>query len=73
MSTPSSFFLEPANPAMRPAPSPPRFLKRQIYNDASVFKHIDDHAINVSTLLCDYYYYCLLLILLLAQLAELFI
>lgn len=46
MSTPSSFYLEPANPAMRPAPSPPRFLKRQIYNDASVFKHIDDHAIN---------------------------
>jgi len=48
MSTPSSFYLEPANPAQRPAPSPPRFLKRQIYNDASVFKHIDDHAINVS-------------------------
>jgi len=48
MSTPSSFYLEPANPALRPAPSPPRFLKRQIYNDASVFKHIDDHAINVS-------------------------
>jgi hypothetical protein len=46
MSTPSTFYLEPANPALRPAPCPPRFLKRQIYNEPSVFKHIDDHSIN---------------------------
>jgi len=48
MSTPVGFHLEPANPANRPGPAPPRYLKRQIYNEPSVFKHIDDHAINVS-------------------------
>jgi hypothetical protein len=53
MSTPGSFHLEPANPAYRPGPAPPRYLKRQIYNDPSVFKHIDDHAINVSSRLIN--------------------
>ena len=47
MSTPSSFYLETPNPASRPPPFPPKFFKRQIYNDPSVFKVIDDHSINV--------------------------
>ena len=48
--TPSNFDLLPVSVASRPKPSPPAYLKRQIYSDPSVFKLIDDHAINVSIL-----------------------
>ncbi|ESO06527.1 hypothetical protein HELRODRAFT_188380 [Helobdella robusta] len=46
MSVPPNFFLQPANPSLRPPPVPPRYIKRQIYNDPGVFRIIDDHSVN---------------------------
>ena len=47
MSTPPTFKLEAINPQTRPPPAPPRYLKKQIYQDPSVFQKIDEHAVNV--------------------------
>ena len=51
MSTPATYNPQPINPQTRPQPSPPRYLKHQIYNDPVVFKPIDDHSINVSAII----------------------
>ena len=48
MSAPPNFDPHPMGRDTQPAPAPPRYLKHQIYADPRVFKHIDDHAINVS-------------------------
>lgn len=52
MSTPQSFNPQPVGAqGGLPLPQPPKYLKHEIYSDPSVFKHIDDHSINVSTVL----------------------
>ena len=52
MSTPPSFNPQPIGAqGGLPPPAPPRYLKHQIYTDPVVFKHIDDHSINVSSIL----------------------
>ena len=50
MSAPPSFRAVSVDEQDCPNPCPPRFVKSQIYCDPRVFKVIDDHAIDVSTL-----------------------
>lgn len=46
MTTPLSYNLMPVGQGERPPAYPPRYLKRDIYKDPSVFALIDNHAIN---------------------------
>ena len=46
MTAPAGFQPERPELHTQPHPAPPRYIKTQIYADARVFKHIDDHAIN---------------------------
>ncbi|CAH1783750.1 unnamed protein product, partial [Owenia fusiformis] len=46
---PPDFNPQPLPPQSRPPCEPPKFLKRQVYSDTAVFKHLDDHAILVAS------------------------
>lgn len=46
MATPSSFISRPVDMDRMPVPTPPRYVKKQIYSDTRVFEPIDTHAIN---------------------------
>jgi len=48
MSAPEGFQLNPAPEGLHLPPSPPKRLKPEIYQNLSVFKNVDEHAIAVS-------------------------
>ena len=47
MATPTTFYASQLNRGKCPEPEPPRYLKRDVYNDPDVFAVVDYHAINV--------------------------
>lgn len=48
MQCPPTFVLPPPlDPDRFPPPSPPKFLKHQVYENPDVFNKVDQHAIQV--------------------------
>jgi len=50
MTIPEDFTFHPVKPGSGPAVSAPQILKRDIYHNPIVFKDVDQHAINVSSI-----------------------
>lgn len=56
MQCPNTFNLPPPlDPDRFPPPSPPKFLKHQVYENTDVFNKVDQHAIQVIRIPLKYF------------------